>query len=144
MEQLIRLAEREQSGAALLRWVGAMARIRPDDLLLRNNLAALTLLLKPEDPQGFQIAERAYRRAPNNPQVADTWATALWRRNRPNEALQVYESLPRDVAIGPAERLHRALVLRDLGRNDEARALAATVEEAQLLVEERALLSTVR
>ncbi|MGE6607171.1 tetratricopeptide repeat protein [Halomonas sp. NPDC076908] len=99
-------------------------RTEPDNAEALNalgyTLADLNLPGRLEE--AFELIERAYEQAPNNPAVLDSMGWVYFRLGKPEEALpwleSAYAQLPdQEVAA------HLAEVLQALGRSDEARQL---------------------
>jgi Tfp pilus assembly protein PilF len=81
-----------------------------------------------DDVTGARRAlEAAHRAAPRDPQIANNLGNLLSRIGEPAAALAAYEAaITADPAFAAA-RLHRAMMLDELGRQNEARAELATL-----------------
>lgn len=93
---------------------------QPEHAAALNNLAML--LLQQSRPGALALAERAARRAPDQPQVLDTLAQALAAEGQARRAL---ETQRRAVALAPDDptlKLHLARRLVDAGEKAKAKA----------------------
>ncbi len=99
----------------------AVVRHYPDDVAALNNLA--WLYAEKGDPRGVELAERALRKAKNNPLVLDTYGWALLRTGdaaAAEEALRkAHEARPDLADI----TYHYAVALVEVGKKEEARRL---------------------
>lgn len=78
---------------ALLALYAQSQKSDPTNVEHKNNLAALALLLNAEEYKPQELANEAYKTAPNNPSVASTYAFALAKQGKFSESLQVFEKL---------------------------------------------------
>ena len=114
-----------------------------DHVPAMNNLAFLYLQGLGSKEKALELAIRAYRAAPENPQIMDTLGYALIKNGRAGEAFEilrkVYALLPDD----PSVQYHLALAYKDSGdaghaREFVSRALKSSdfpeAKEAQLLL----------
>ena len=92
---------------------------QPDAVSVLNNQA--TVLQRLGDPSAASVAERAYKLAPQDPSVIDTYAWGLAQSGKLDMALQ----LLRDARLRQPEsgeiRYHLAWTLSRLGRKAEAK-----------------------
>ncbi len=102
-------------------------KTNPNDVGALNNLAAL--LNQSQEASALSYIERAYRLAPENAAVNDTYGWILSTQNQPGKALlYLREARLRDPQNGEI-RYHLAYVLQRLNRKEEAKTeLAAALE----------------
>ncbi len=107
-----------QRDAAIASYERAIA-LAPGNWLFLNNLAAL---LTPQDPaRAVALAERAAEIAPEIPAVQDTLGWALHHAERPQEARAIFEHLRAEAPDNALTAFRLGMVLKALGRKDEAR-----------------------
>ena len=101
----------------------ATVRQAPDNVVALNNLAWVYSHL--DDPRAESIAERAYKLAPQIPQVDDTLG---WILVRQHEAARAVPLLARAVKLNPADpevQYHYAYALSSSGKTVEAKRVLA-------------------
>lgn len=119
--------------------MATMYKRMPNDLALKNNLAATSLLLGDLSSNPYKLAQEVYEKDPKNPQCASTYAYALYLQGKYADALKVMQQLnPKDLEA-PSIALYYGLVLEANGNKKEARAYLDRVSRAQLWTEEQAL-----
>ena len=94
--------------------------VKPDDPGLLNNLAVL--YQAKGDPKALELAERAYRQAPNAPALQDTYGWILVTSGRLEQALPVLRSAADALPAMAEVQYHYAAALAQAG--DKAKALA--------------------
>jgi tetratricopeptide (TPR) repeat protein len=138
--KLITAYQSQRNTAGLLRCFEELNRLVPNNPAIRNNIAALLLVQQRDLPRAVEMAEANYRKVPDNPLIADTYARALALSGNLPRALEIYERLPATGTNFPAVLLHRADTLRRAGRTNEARQLATGLTRGSFLPEEQELL----
>jgi putative PEP-CTERM system TPR-repeat lipoprotein len=116
------LAEQSQASkdypGAIVQYKAAL-KVDPDNTLLLNNIGSL--LAESGDPAAVQYAERAYRQAPFNPNVMDTYGWALVQSGQVPKGLELLRAAtglaPTDLQI----RLHLGKALLKAGDKSGAR-----------------------
>ena len=116
----------------------------PQSRGVRNNIAALLLILGRDYPRALKLSEELYAADPANPLIADTYARALALNADTRKALEIYATLPAASLQQPAIRLHYADTLRLAGRNRDARNEVASLDPTTFLPEEQQLLALIR
>lgn len=112
----------------------------PEDISLKNNLAATMLLLNDNLPQAFQLASDAYARRPEDPVVVSTYAYALHLQGRTRDGIAALEKLKPESLAEPSVALYYGVLLA--AQHDTNRAasfLAIAQANGQLLPEEKLL-----
>ena len=105
------------------------SEVDPENLTLLNDLA--WALAEAKDPKGAEYAQRAYRLAPNNPAITNTYGWALFQRGDTAQGLQL---LRRAVDLDPTDanrRLYLAKALIQSGDKPAARKELEIVANAE-------------
>lgn len=106
-------------------WVGARAQydkvlvVDPTNPVALNNQA--TTLQHLGDPGALAMAERAYKAAPQDPNVIDTYGWILVQGGQLDKGLRLLRDVRLRLPENPDVRYHLAFALQRLGRRDEAR-----------------------
>jgi putative PEP-CTERM system TPR-repeat lipoprotein len=96
-----------------------------DYLPAMNNLAFLYLQGLGGKEKALELALRAYRAAPETPQVMDTLGYALVENNRPKEAFELLRNANMILPDDPSVLYHLALVYKESGDTGHAREFAS-------------------
>ena len=126
--------------AGLFKVYSAMNRVAPKDLLVKNNLATICLLLKTNTAQAHQFASEVYAQYPTNSAVATTYAFSLHAQGKTSEGLAALTKLPAQELQQPSTAAYYAVLLNAAGDAAQAEKYAALATRAPLLPEEAALL----
>ena len=126
--------------AGLFKVYSAMNRVAPKDLLVKNNLATICLLLKTNTIQAHQFASEVYAQYPTNSAVATTYAFSLYIQGKTTEGLAALTKLPVQELQQPSTAAYYAVLLSAAGDAVQAEKYAAFATRAPLLPEEAALL----
>ena len=89
-----------------------------EDAVLLNNLAASYQYLG--DDRALPIAEAAYKKAPGNPSIIDTYGWILTENGKVDEGLALLREAYARASTSPEIRYHIGLALARLGRDEEA------------------------
>jgi tetratricopeptide (TPR) repeat protein len=123
----------------------ASLRLNEDDGVVLNNLAYLIAENGGDLDQALTFAQRARQKIPNQLRFIDTIGWIYFKKNLPDNALEVFEDLVRKKPDEPTFRYHLALVLLQKGQTLRAKqelqaALAShpSVEEAGKIKEQLA------
>jgi predicted Zn-dependent protease len=114
----ISLADRNAEG--LLRVARKQHEDDPKDIRYKNNYAFHLLLLNIDIQRAVELAQECWRQAPAQPNVAATYAFALYRLSKYQEGVQVLDKLPAKDSDQPNIALYYALVLSAAGQTDKA------------------------
>jgi len=96
-----------------------MVAAEPDNPLLLNNLASVAAQLRRSD--ALDIAEKANKIAPGEPQVMDTLATILMDKGDFPRALELLSKAAKALPNNPAIRMNYVRALSKAGKKSEAR-----------------------
>ncbi|MCU0804994.1 MAG: PEP-CTERM system TPR-repeat protein PrsT [Burkholderiales bacterium] len=96
-----------------------IVKAQGEDAAILNNLA--NILARQKDPKALDVAESAYKLAPNSPAVQDTLGWLLVEQGQLDKGLRhLRDARLRDPA-NPEIRYHLAVALAKAGRKEEAR-----------------------
>jgi cellulose synthase operon protein C len=114
----------EEYAAALLEYE-LIAGTTPDNPAVLNNLAWLYQQL--DDGRALETAQRAYRLAPNDPNVADTLGWILYNQGDTARALELISKAAAAAPRAGEIQYHHAVLLAETGDKEGARRAARTV-----------------
>ncbi|MFT3782534.1 MAG: hypothetical protein QM790_11020 [Nibricoccus sp.] len=139
-QQLIAWESSKGNTSGLSRIFARVLEISPQDANARNNFAYTSLLLGTNIDQAAEYARQNLKEEPKNIFYITTQSLALYKQGKPQEALQMLDSVGAVGVSQPDRMLLRALYLAELGRAPEAADVLANVRVASLaLPEERRL-----
>lgn len=98
-----------------------VVELAPSNAMALNNLA--WMYFEDNDRRAEGMAKRAYDLAPQVPAIADTYGWILARTGKYEAALPVLERAATGQRVQADIRYHYAVVLNEVGRRDEARAV---------------------
>jgi hypothetical protein len=114
----------------------------PQNVVLKNNLAATALLLKTNLTQACQWAAELYAQKTNEPPIVSTYAYALHLQGRDKEGLAALQKLKPSQLEQPSVALYYGVLLHAAGQTNEAAwFLVLAQTQGSLLPEEKQLLS---
>lgn len=116
-------------------------RVAPADCQAGNNFAATGLLLRTNLASAHALARRLHAEYPRDPVIASTFAYSLHLEGRTREALSLFEQLPLEFRYRPDISLYHGILLRADGQTTKASEAFQRAQGAELLPEERNLLS---
>jgi putative PEP-CTERM system TPR-repeat lipoprotein len=105
-----------------------LVELQPNNPVLLNNLAWAGAAIG--DPQAVKYAERAYRLAPINPLVADTYGWLLVESGEVKRGVEVLQQAANLAPAAQEVRLHLAKALLKNGQKDGARKELETIMKA--------------
>lgn len=138
--QLIAWERANGRTANLNRIFARLLEFSGEDPMARNNFAYSSLLLNANLSRAYEFAQRNYRAEPDNPYFATTQALALYKQNKPAEALALLESMRPAALAAPERVLFRTVFRAATGDATGAADLLGGVQVAGLLPEEQRLL----
>jgi len=142
--QLIAWERHEGHTANLNRIFARLAEFGSDDRMIKNNLAYTGLLLDANLSKAYELAETNYRAEPENTYYVTTEAFALYKQNKPAEALALLEKL-RPAALSVPERvMFHALFRATTGDANGAADLLSGLQRGEFLPEENTLITRTR
>jgi hypothetical protein len=124
---------------------GTLLASFPQNIDIKNNLTATSLLLKTNLPQAYLLAKENYDEKPDSPSVVSTYAYALDLQGRAREGLAVMEKLEPASLEKPSIALYYGVLLAAAGEtNQDARFFQWVQTQEGLLPEEKALIKISR
>jgi hypothetical protein len=130
--------------ADLYRVVQRRCESRPNDEKAQSNRAQLALLLDVDTTRAHEIAESLYRKEPTNSIYAATYAFALYRQSKYQNAVQIMSPLKPEELDRPEVAAYYAIFLAAAGDKQKAAEYFNRSGGASLLPEEKALLQKAR
>jgi len=110
------------------------------NLLVQNNFAATSMLLKVDLPKAHQTANDLYKENPEDIVIASTYAYSLHLRGQTGDALAILRRFTAELFQVPAVALYYGVILADAGEALGAQPYLRCAEQARLLPEEKQLL----
>jgi Flp pilus assembly protein TadD len=128
----------------LYRVATRLCDMSPDDENAQNNFAQLSLLLNVNTERACAVAEHLYKKDPKNAVFSSTYAFALYRQGRYQQAAKVLNDLKPDDLRQPQIAAYYGMFLAAAGDKTRAAEYLERGSTAQLLPEERALVEEAR
>jgi hypothetical protein len=123
----------------LMQLFGLLSKRYPADVEMKNDLAFTAMLLDAQELSPYDLAKDVYKKAPQNPSYAATYALSLYLQKNYSEALKVMQRLdPKDLE-SPSIAGYYAIILKATGNISSAKAYLKLTAKAQLLPEEQSL-----
>ena len=117
---LWQISRADRNAAGLLRVASNQHKDEPRDIRYKNNYAFYSLLLNIDIQRAVELAQECWHEAPAQPNVAATYAFALYRVSKYQEGVQVLDKLPAGELDRPNIALYYALVLSAVGQTNKA------------------------
>lgn len=124
--------------------LGRRVEYVPDDLSSKNNFALLSILTDKNHTTAFTYARKNFESDNENPYFVTTWAFALQKLDRLQEAAKMIEWLPEVERNDPRRAVYMAKIFFELGNHDRAREFLERVAETPLFAEEKNLLMSMQ
>ena len=118
-----------------------MYEMDPADAKVQNNLAQVSLLLDADVDRARKLAGDLHHREPSNVAFATTYAYALYKNRDIKGAVQVMAGLPEKQLTDPPVAAYYGLFLTATGDGANAKRYLKLGEKAQLLPQEREMLT---
>ena len=116
----------------------------PDDVAVKNDLAAMSLLLKTNLKQAHELAREVYESGKSNAVFVSTYAYSLHVQGHTNEGLRLMQSIPETRLREPIIAIYYAVLLAAAGEREKAVPYFGAAEKGPMLPEERQLLAQAR
>jgi tetratricopeptide (TPR) repeat protein len=116
----------------------------PDSAEIKNNVAALGLLLGRNRARSIELAREVYEGAKTNVIIASTYAFALHTEGKTSEALKLLQTFPDAELKRPEVALYYGVLLASTGEKGKAEMYFAAAEKGKPLAQERALMAEAR
>jgi thioredoxin-like negative regulator of GroEL len=112
----------------------------PSEIGITTNLARLGLNIDQNTRLAQDLAKQAYDRAPDDLNVAVTYAFALYIQGRTTEGLDILRKFPPDALHESHNAVYAAVLLLDVNQTDAAKEYVQAAKRGPLYVEEKRLL----
>ena len=129
---------------SLLKLFQQLARSRPTDLMVQNNLAITALLLNADDLKPLDLAREVYEKDPSNAHIAVTYAFSLMLQKKNADALKVMDQVNPSDLEDPSISGYYGLILQANGDTAKARKYLKLAEKGSHLPEETKLFEAAR
>lgn len=116
-----------------------LLQISPNDPMIKNNFAQLSLLLGINTEAAEAMAKQLHQQSPKDPNFASTYAFALYVRGDSRGALKVMNSLSAEDLRRPEIAAYYGVILAAGSDRSKAPSFLELGREAKLLPEEKAL-----
>lgn len=145
LQSLSRAYQLSGNTRELLNVANRMLEIDEANLMAKNNVAYLSLILEVDRERAHALAKDVYSSAPTNAAFVSTYALAMHLLGRTSEGLKLMQTLqPRDLDT-PSIAFCYALLLSSAQNREEAPKYLAIAESSSILFpQERALLAKAR
>jgi len=145
LSELWRIGVLEKNASAMLRVATERYHDSPKNVGAKNNYAFLLLLLDLNQNRAQELAKEAWNAAPLQPDIAATYAFALYKVGRIEEGIKAIEQLSERYRNEPGIALYYAALLAEGGQSEEAsKYLARSDGSPRLLPEEQALVTKIK
>ncbi len=118
--------------------------LAPDDLVMQNNLAQISLLIEADVNRARKIAADLIEKEPANPAYVSTYAFSLFTQGDNKGALKAFTRLDEAQLQAPPIAAYYGIILAGAGEKEKARPYLERGGQAFLLPEEKALLEKAR
>ncbi|MBU6400750.1 MAG: hypothetical protein KGS61_10555 [Verrucomicrobia bacterium] len=143
LEALYRLYRERKDTAQLYRVCDRIFSLNPADLVAKNNLAQLALLLNRNVETACRLATENHERNPTEPVFLSTYAFALYRQDKTAEAVKVFSRIPASLLREPTLAAYYGVLLAANGQTEQAAPyLRAANRSPELLPEEQSLVTS--
>jgi Flp pilus assembly protein TadD len=145
LSELWRIGVLEKNASAMLRVAAERYHDMPKNTGAKNNYAFLLLLLDVDQTRAEELAKEAWNAAPLQPDIAATYAFALYKVGRMEDGIKAMEQLAESYRNEPGIALYYAALLAEEGHCEEAsKYLARSDGSPRLLPEEQALVTKIK
>ncbi|MEO6872352.1 MAG: hypothetical protein ABI233_09065 [Chthoniobacterales bacterium] len=134
----------ERDTAGLFRVLTRLIDVLPDDPLVKNNFAQISLLLHADPFRARALAAYVHREQPKNAAFASTYAFGLYQNGDVQGALHIMQSLTPEQLKDPSVAAYYGIFLAAAGHNLEATKFLDASANAKLLPEEVKLVTQAR
>jgi len=114
------------------------------DVIAKNNLASVTLLLNPQSTRAYELARAGYEKYPKNPAFTATYAYSLHQQGQTTMGIKALAALPEVQLEIPGIAVYYGVLLASAGETNKAKKYLDIAAAAPLLPEERELVQVAR
>ena len=115
-------------------------RLNSSDVIVKNNLASLGLLLNRDIERSHQLAQEVYEKDPSHEGFLTTFVLSLIVQKEYQRAFDLVNKQVIPQPKSPSTLLCRAILLAKLGRKSEAENISLSLDRDDFLREEWSLL----
>ncbi len=144
LQSLYKYFAAERDTAGLYRTLNRLVVLLPNDPMVKNNYAQISLLLHAEPAHARALARDVHQAQPKNAAFASTYAFALYQSGDVQGALKVMKSLTLEQLKDPSVAAYYGVILAATGDRPEAAKFLDASASARLLPEEEKLISQAR
>ncbi len=144
LQSLYKYYAAERDTAGLYRALTRLVEVLPNDPLVKNNYAQISLLLHAEPARARALARDVHQAQPKNAAFASTYAFGLYQNGDLQGALKVMSSLTPEQLKDPSVAAYYGVILAATGHRPEAAKFLDASARARLLPEEEKLISQAR
>ena len=112
----------------------------PNESALAANYARLALLVDQNPAEGHRVAKETYDRAPDDVNVAMTYAFSLYTLGRTAEGVEIMKKLPPEGVLDPHAAVYAAVLLLDENQVPAAQEYVFAAQTGPIFPEEKKLL----
>ena len=114
------------------------------DVIAKNNLASVTLLLNPQSTRAYELARAGYEKYPKNPAFTATYAYSLHQQGQTATGIKALAALPAAQLEIPGIAVYYGVLLASAGETNKAKKYLDIAVAAPLLPEEKELAQVAR
>ncbi|MCX6895118.1 MAG: hypothetical protein NTZ16_06400 [Verrucomicrobia bacterium] len=114
------------------------------DVIAKNNLASVTLLLNPQSTRAYELARAGYEKYPKNPAFTATYAYSLHQQGQTAAGIKALAALPEVQLEIPGIAVYYGVLLAAAGETNKARKYLDIAATASLLPEEKEMAQVAR
>ena len=140
LEALSRIYRTNNDLTSLYRIAQRLHENSPNEPGLAANYARLALLVDQNPAVGHRVAKETYDRAPEEVNVAMTYAFSLYTLGRTPEGIEVMKKLPPEGLRDPHAAVYAALLLLDENQAPAAQEYVFAAQAGPIFPEEKKLL----
>jgi hypothetical protein len=144
LQNLLRDYAAKNDTAGIYRVYQTLLERHPESACVKNNVAALGLLLKRDLPRSQTLAREVFDAARTNAVQVSTYAFALHVQGKNAEGLKLMRAFPESDLRRPEVALYYGVLLAAAGERREAEPYFAAAENGKPLPEERRLMDGAR
>jgi len=140
LEALFRIYRANNDLPNLYRIAQRLHENSPNEPGLAANCARLALLVDQNPAEGHRLAKETYDRAPNDVNVAMTYAFSLYVLGRTAEGVEIMKKLPAEGVHDPHAAVYAAVLLLDENQAPAAQEYVFAAQAGPIFPEEKKLL----
>lgn len=124
---------------SLLQLFQTMHKRMPDDLSIKNDLAATAMLVGDQTSKPYELALDVYQKNSKSPDFGSTYAFALYKQGKYGDALKVMQQFSPTALQEPSIAGYYGVILKATGNKADAKNYLKLASKGHLLPEERVL-----